>query len=155
MQNMQINMQKNMHNMQAICRFPCLCSKLHAICKICKIICTICKICKRYFQYAEYALPTLLMRHGRVPVFKFWVRVSVVHSLASWKGHGLLFYPRGSPGARPGQARARVRPGLGPGITSISSCLHDPTPKTIWNPVHLVQAWGSTRWYVLVRASTY
>jgi hypothetical protein len=50
-----------MQNMQAICRFPWLCSKLHAICKICKIICTICKICKRHFQYAEYAPPTLLM----------------------------------------------------------------------------------------------
>ena len=58
---MQINMQENMQNMQAICRFCWYGSTLHAICKICKIICTICKICKRHFQYAEYAPPTLLM----------------------------------------------------------------------------------------------
>ena len=59
--NMQNNMQFNMHNMQAICRFGADCLVLTVICRICQIICSICPICYDDFQYAQYALPTLLM----------------------------------------------------------------------------------------------
>ena len=59
--NMQNNMQINMQNMLAICRFGSDCLVLTVICRICKIICSICPICYDDFQYAQYALPTLLM----------------------------------------------------------------------------------------------
>ena len=59
--NLQNNMQINMHNMQAICRFGADCLVLTVICRICQIICSICPICYDDFQYAQYALPTLLM----------------------------------------------------------------------------------------------
>ena len=59
--NMQNNMQINMQNMLAICRFGSDCLVLTVICRICQIICSICPICYDDFQYAQYALPTLLM----------------------------------------------------------------------------------------------
>ena len=59
--NMQNNMQINMQNMLAICRFGADCLVLTVICRICQIICSICPICYGDFQYAQYALPTLLM----------------------------------------------------------------------------------------------
>ena len=59
--NMQNNMQINMQNMLAICRFGADCLVLTVICRICQIICSICPICYDDFQYAQYALPTLLM----------------------------------------------------------------------------------------------
>ena len=59
---MQNNMQFNMQNMLAICRFGADCLVLTVICRICQIICSICPICYDDFQYAQYALPTLLMQ---------------------------------------------------------------------------------------------
>ena len=65
--NMQNNMQINMQNMLAICRFGSDCLVLTVICRICQIICSICPICYDDFQYAQYALPTVLMDAARSP----------------------------------------------------------------------------------------
>ena len=65
--NMQNNMQINMQNMLAICRFGSDCLVLTVICRICQIICLICSICYDDFQYAQYALPTLLMHPPEEP----------------------------------------------------------------------------------------
>ena len=61
---MQNNVQINMQDMFAICRFGADCLVLTVICRICQIICSICIICYGDFQYAQYAFPTLLMIAG-------------------------------------------------------------------------------------------